>query len=306
LLVKVFDDSAGSPAAVCAHLDQLLPTLLTSFGLQYRFEVQCPHMGTEQLWPLGALPEDHAMKMLWQPIPEDVPPAMDQLFTKRSIVLSCPEFGTLNPDGGPNAGTNKYDSPVMLTVTRLQKVSCGAIQMGFDRAGTSTSDDRDQKIWDQLNSETAVYVSDVTERKELVKRTIWFAGYKAAAKAQMKLACQAFDGTVEIICLKGGVVTDVEQEEMDTIISDGKADAKISGVECQIERKDMSFHTFVQEYGEPYGVTVDSVLAHASPEANPPGQQHGTPEPEVPGHRWGRCWSLVQCSPHSPTRSYPH
>eukprot|EP01043_Picozoa_sp_COSAG02_P025991 COSAG02_NODE_1481_length_12389_cov_15.643857_18_plen_129_part_00 len=97
----------------------------------------------------------------------------------------------------------------------------------------------------------------------------------------MRLACQAFDGTVEIICLKGGLVTDVEQEEMDTIISDGKADAKISGVECQIERKDMSFRTFVQEYGEPYGVTVDSVLAHASPEASPPDQQHGTPEPET-------------------------
>eukprot|EP01043_Picozoa_sp_COSAG02_P054912 COSAG02_NODE_6293_length_3672_cov_2.687086_2_plen_138_part_00 len=49
LLVTVFDDGAGSPAAVCARLDQLLPTLLTSFGLQYRFEVQCTLVRSKRL-----------------------------------------------------------------------------------------------------------------------------------------------------------------------------------------------------------------------------------------------------------------
>jgi hypothetical protein len=122
-------------------------------------------------------------------------------------------------------------------------------------------------------------VSDVTERKKLVKRTIWFAGYKAAAKAQMRLACQAFDGTVEIICLKGGLVTDVEQEEMDTIIADGITDAKKSGVECRIEKKVMGFYSFVQEYGEPYGVTVESLLAQTSADSGLV-QEHGTPEPQ--------------------------
>ena len=220
------------------------------------------------------------MQMLWQPIPEHVPPAMGRLLTKKSIVLSCPEFGTLDPDGGPNTGTNKYDSPVMRTVMQLQKLSDGAIQMGFDRAGTSTSDDRDKATWDKLNPETAVYVTDVTERKELVKQTFWFVGYKAAAKAQMKLACQAFDGTVEIVCLKGGLVTDVEQEEMDTIIADGIEDAKKSGVECQIEKKVMSFYTFLQEYGQPYGVTAELLLAQASAKATSLQRQHSVPEPE--------------------------
>ena len=198
---------------------------------------------------------------------------------KKSIVLSCPEFGTLDPHGGPNASTGGYDSPVMLTVMRLQKLSFGAIQMGFDRAGTSTSDERDRDVWEKLNPKTAVYVSDVTVRKKLVKQTIWFAGYKAAAKAQMKLACQAFDGLVEIICLKGGLVTDVEQEEMDTIIADGIQDAKKSGVECQIERKDMSFYTFVHEYGEPYGVTVESLLV-PTPAESGSGREHRKPEPQ--------------------------
>ena len=61
-----------------------------------------------------------------------------------------------------------------------------------------------------------------------MKRTFWFAGYKAAVKAQMRLSCQGFDGIVEVICLHGGIVTQVEQEEMSTIIRDAEADAKMS------------------------------------------------------------------------------
>lgn len=73
-------------------------------------------------------------------------------------------------------------------------------------------------------------------------------------------------------------MTDVEQEEMDKIIADGIKDAKKSGVECKIEKKVMSFYSFVQEYGEPYGVSVESLLAQASAEAVV--REHGTPEPQ--------------------------
>ena len=41
----------------------------------------------------------------------------------------------------------------------------------------------------------------------------------------------------------------------------------------------MSFCSFVQEYGEPYGVTVESLLAHTSAEASLV-REHGTPEPQ--------------------------
>ena len=161
--------------------------------------------------------------------------------------------------------------------------------MGFDRAGTSTSDERDQATWDKLD-----HVSDVAARKQLVKETFWFSGYKAAAKAQMRLACQAFDGTVEIICLKGGLVTDVEQEEMDTIIADGIKDAEKSGVECKIEKKVMSFYSFVQEYGEPYGVSVESLLAQTSADTGLV-RERSTPEPqpEVAAHGSSSATTLV-------------
>eukprot|EP01048_Picozoa_sp_COSAG05_P006994 COSAG05_NODE_477_length_9434_cov_1.772319_8_plen_384_part_00 len=193
-----------------------------------------------------------------KPVPEAVPPLS---VTRKAIVLSCPELGSLDPHGNPNAESGKYDSAVMSTVIELQKRSGGVIKMGFDRAGTSTSDERDKEIWDQLNPEmTEVYKHDEDARKQLVKQTIWFAGYKAAAKAQMRLESQAFDGTLEVLCIYGGLVTQVEQEEMLTIIEEAKADAKMSGVECHVVRKDMSFHAFVCEYGTPYGISVGTLL----------------------------------------------
>ena len=76
-------------------------------------------------------------------------------------------------------------------------------------------------------------------------------------------------------------MTDVEQEEMDTIIADGIQDAKKSGVECKIEKKVMSFYGFVQEYGEPYGVTVESLLTKPVAESRPPDRQHSAPEREA-------------------------
>ena len=53
-------------------------------------------------------------------------------------------------------------------------------------------------------------------------------GFKTAAKAQLKIECQSFTGIVVVICIKGGAVTDVEHEEMASIIADAKSDAGMS------------------------------------------------------------------------------
>ena len=55
---------------------------------------------------------------------------------------------------------------------------------------------------------------------------------------------------------------------------------RMFGIDCQIVRKDMSFHAFVQEYGQPYGVTVESLLVQASASVSPLQRQHSIPEPE--------------------------
>eukprot|EP01043_Picozoa_sp_COSAG02_P115742 COSAG02_NODE_52118_length_309_cov_101.338095_1_plen_102_part_11 len=41
----------------------------------------------------------------------------------------------------------------------------------------------------------------------------------------------------------------------------------------------MGFYSFVQEYGEPHGVTVESLLAQTSADSGLV-QEHGTPEPQ--------------------------
>ena len=71
--------------------------------------------------------------------------------------------------------------------------------MGFDRAGTSTQHPADRYV-DWTNAEQ-------------VRHSHWMYGFKTAAKAQLKLECQGFHGILVAVCIKGGPITDVEQEE---------------------------------------------------------------------------------------------
>ena len=128
----------------------------------------------------------------------------------RVIVMSCPEHGTLDPNGGP-----PYNQSVMDKVNELQQR--GRLKGGFDRAGSSNSDARDAETWPKIfktEREEQLYEEDDAKRKGLIKSTYWFAGYQSAAKAQMKLECQSFDGTLEVICIQGGAITDAEHEEV--------------------------------------------------------------------------------------------
>jgi len=124
--------------------------------------------------------------------------------------MSCPEHGTLDPNGGP-----PYSQSVMDKVNELQQR--GRLKGGFDRAGSSNSDARDAETWPKIfktEREEQLYEEDDATRKGLIKSTYWFAGYQSAAKAQMKLECQSFDGTLEVICIQGGAITDAEHEEV--------------------------------------------------------------------------------------------
>ena len=83
--------------------------------------------------------------------------------------------------------------------------------------GSSNSDARDAETWPKIfktEREEQLYEEDDATRKGLIKSTYWFAGYQSAAKAQMKLECQSFDGTLEVICIQGGAITDAEHEEV--------------------------------------------------------------------------------------------
>ena len=65
---------------------------------------------------------------------------------------------------------------------------------------------------DQVDEDEAK-AKEVEEAKAKVRETAWLNGYTAAAKAQVKLVAQDFDGVLKIICIKGGLITTVEGEE---------------------------------------------------------------------------------------------
>ena len=150
---------------------------------------------------------------------------------RKVIVMSCPEHGTLRRDGkGP------YDQPVMDKVAELLRHK--VLKMGFDRAGSSTAHPEDADVdWSDPQS---------------IKRSRWMYGFRTAAKKVMAIECQSFDGVVVIVCIFGGPVTRVEHELMESIIAEAKADAALgeSGIECRIERRDLSYAQFLREYDE--------------------------------------------------------
>ena len=175
--------------------------------------------------------------------------------------------GTLDPSGGP-----PYDQPVMDKVNELRRR--GSLKGGFDRAGSSNADPRDNETWPKIfKTKGKEYLFETNEgkRKELIKSTYWFLGYRTAAKAQMNLECQNFGGTLDIVCIKGGPITDVEHEEMEQIIQEAKRDASVNGIKINIKLKKLSYLEFLREY-DPRSLTPKSgkqtLESEPEPEAN--------------------------------------
>ena len=140
--------------------------------------------------------------------------------------MSCPEKGSLH-------GDPPYDKKVMEKALELQRR--GVLKMGFDREGSSNACPEDKPLFDSKDDEQ-------------IKQTVWFATYKAATKAQVRLECQDFTGVLEVICIDGGQVTRIESEEMARILVDAEADARLSGVVCRTTLTKLSYYEFLSRF----------------------------------------------------------
>ena len=183
----------------------------------------------------------------------------------KAIVMSCPEMGTLNPDGsGP------YDQKVMDKINELRQR--GRLKGGFDRAGSSNMDPRDDEMWPkifQTAGKEDLFETDQNKRKMLIKSTYWFTGYRTAAKAQMNLECQTFNGTLEVVCIKGGPITDVEHDEMDRIIEEARHDATKNEIQTNIQLKKVSYYEFLCEYDPESLPSKNAQQTELEPELEP-------------------------------------
>ena len=113
------------------------------------------------VWPKAA----HLIDWLLQENPAHRPQSWDQVMlhpflagqrgsvVHKRVVMSCPEMGTLDEDGGVARiaegadATEVYNQDVMKKVSELQQI--GFVKFGFDRAGTSTAveTEEEKKKW---------------------------------------------------------------------------------------------------------------------------------------------------------------
>jgi hypothetical protein len=154
--------------------------------------------------------------------------------------MSCPEMGTLDKDGGA-----PYDQNVMETVSQLQQV--GYVKFGFDRAGTSTAREKDGAKFDSAFELWAKGKHD--EAIRLLKSTDWWYGYQTSVKQAVKLECQGFDGTLDVTCIKGGPITQLEAAEMPQIMADAQRDCEKSGIAVRYTITELSYSDFLRDYG---------------------------------------------------------
>eukprot|EP01043_Picozoa_sp_COSAG02_P059284 COSAG02_NODE_7528_length_2972_cov_3.618169_1_plen_383_part_00 len=170
---------------------------------------------------------------------------------RKRIVMSCPEMGTINAN---NSGP--YDQNVMEKVSHLQQI--GFVKFGFDRAGTSTAREKDGALFDK-----AFALLDEGKRGEaieLLKSTDWWYGYQTSVKQAVKLECQGFDGILDVTCIQGGFITQLEAAEMERIMVEAKADCAKSHIDVQYEITEVSYYEFLMDY-EPVLHTDDQILA---------------------------------------------
>ena len=169
--------------------------------------------------------------------------------TLKRIVVSSPEWATKDPEGnGP------YDQPAMGKCKELQDL--GVLKIAFDRANSSTTDERDKSNWEELKKidtelQTNPDNSDLkAQYAEIIKTTYWFYGYATAVKRCIVLELQGFTDRLELICIKGGPITRVEAQEMKILVAGAKKDAELSDivVECEIAIMPMSYYEFVEMY----------------------------------------------------------
>eukprot|EP01051_Picozoa_sp_SAG22_P010368 SAG22_NODE_931_length_6450_cov_2.817981_3_plen_119_part_00 len=64
----------------------------------------------------------------------------------------------------------------------------------------------------------------------------------------MKLEAQNFDGVLEVTCIEGGPITQLEAQEMARIMKEATRDCAKSGISVQYSISLVSFYEFLQQH----------------------------------------------------------
>jgi hypothetical protein len=117
-------------------------------------------------------------------------------------------------------------------------------------------------------------------KKQIAKVTDWFYGYQTSVKQAVKLESQGFDGELDVTCIKGGFITQLEAAEMGRIMSEAKDDCAKSGITVNYKITEVAYYDFLSEY-EPALIHSDVETATTAADAAHHGDAEPEPEPQL-------------------------
>ena len=164
-----------------------------------------------------------------------------------------------------------FNQNVMEKVSELSDLDF--VKFGFDRAGTSTAREKDQALFEKafaLRDE-----GELDEAVSLLKSTDWWYGYQTSVKQAVKLESQGFDGVLDVTCIKGGFITQLEAAEMERIMREATSDCAKSGITVKYAITEVSYCEFLSEYEPSVGGQMHKPEAEASSEVVPSVAAHG-------------------------------
>eukprot|EP01043_Picozoa_sp_COSAG02_P008660 COSAG02_NODE_281_length_25776_cov_37.797998_18_plen_567_part_00 len=139
------------------------------------------------------------------------------------VVASCPEMGTLDAEV---TEASVFDQEVMTKLIALRDGQL--LHVAFDRAGTTTSGRSDVQMFE---------LADVLRKQGshlwrfVIKDTKWFHAYKQMVKmALQQIQSEYPECRLEVVCVNGGNITQVEQQEMPRILQGAVLDCRAKGV----------------------------------------------------------------------------
>ena len=118
----------------------------------------------------------------------------------------------------------------------------GLLTLGFDRAGTSNASLEDQQSFKEAERLRA---AGSGQWQQPILRTKWFQTYcGGAVKKALCVLAQSGRRGIEVVCIHGGPVTQVEHQMMPRLLEDAAADALKSGVVVRTNMRTMSYRDF--------------------------------------------------------------
>ena len=107
--------------------------------------------------------------------------------------------------------------------------------LGYDWANSSSADERDSVSIDWKDSTS-------------VAKSFWFKGYCERVKGQLLLMAQLPFTRVEVVCIEGGPISQLEARSMDKLTTDVQNDLATKGLQAQLDVSTISFAEFKQRF----------------------------------------------------------